>query len=520
MKRLFYIAAALMAFGCTCKAPDVDLESLLSEMSDRSAICQYPALEYRQMQVSSYDRRTVSPDEPGWWANDDGAGYERLDTVAGRLEKVLMDVTGPGAVTRIWMTTREKYGTLRFYFDGASRPQVVVPAYDMKRFPIEVPGCLSMTHTHYVDAMDGVGGNTFFLPMPFAKGCKITFEEPDITVKIPRYYHIGYRSYPEGTKVKTFSLAQARKLMPLAQAQADALAAPATPEGQELFVESELTAGEELALPVEAVKPARIEMLQIRVSGFPEESYGDVMRSLVVKAAFDGVPTVEAPLSDFSGGGFGAPATNGWWLSSDRAGTVVCRFPMPFRHDAEVSLVNNSGKKVSATLTAIAAPCEWDDNTLYFHTSWKQENGIPVSPDYDSDDNLDWNFATISGRGKYVGDLLTLNNHAIDWYGEGDEKIFVDGESFPSHMGTGTEDYFNCSWAPVVPFLTPYGGAPRADSPTSHGYNSFMRTRVLDDIPFAQSFRFDLEMLSWHHGTVDYAATCFWYGDIDSAYIK
>jgi len=517
MKKLFYIATALLAIACTRQAPDVDMAGLLAEMTDRSSAYTFPSIEYRQMQVSSYDRRTVSPDEPGWWANDDGGGYERLDTIAGRLEKVMMDVTGPGAVTRIWMTTKEKFGTMRIYLDGARKPQVVIPAYDMKRFPLEVPGCLSLTHTHYAEAMDGVGGNSFFLPIPFAKGCKITFEEPDITVKIPRYYHIGYRMYPEGTVVKTFSLAEAKKLLPQAQAAAEALANPADAEGTQNSVVDNLAPGKELTLAL-AADDSKIDELQIKVSRFPEDGYGHAMRSLILKASFDGVAMVEAPLSDFCGGGFGAPATEGWWLSSDGAGNVVCRFPMPFRHEAKVVLVNKGGKTVNAVLQAVTSLCDWGDNTLYFHTGWKQEDGIPVSPDYDSDDNLDWNFATIRGRGKYVGDLLTLNNHAIDWYGEGDEKIFVDGETFPSHMGTGTEDYFNCSWAPVVPFLTPYGGAPRADSPTSHGYNTFLRTRVLDDIPFKESFRFDLEMLSWHHGTVDYAATAFWYGDIDATY--
>ncbi len=32
------------------------------------------------------------------------------------------------------------------------------------------------------------------------------------------------------------------------------------------------------------------------------------------------------------------------------------------------------------------------------------------------------------------------------WWGEGDEKFFVDGEMFPSWFGTGSEDYFGFSW--------------------------------------------------------------------------
>ena len=45
-----------------------------------------------------------------------------------------------------------------------------------------------------------------------------------------------------------------------------------------------------------------------------------------------------------------------------------------------------------------------------------------------------------------VGDTLALHNGAAAWWGEGDEKIFVDGETFPSHFGTGSEDYYGYSF--------------------------------------------------------------------------
>lgn len=67
--------------------------------------------------------------------------------------------------------------------------------------------------------------------------------------------------------------------------------------------------------------------------------------------------------------------------------------------------------------------------------------------------------------------------------------------------------------APVVPFYTPFGGAPRADLESSHGYNAFYRTRHLDGIPFNKSFKFDIEMLGWKRGEADYATTIYWYGD-------
>ena len=69
----------------------ITLESLLHEMVSYNAVAQYPAITYKAAQVSSYDRRSVSPDSPNWFANGDGFGYERLDTIDGRVEKVLFD---------------------------------------------------------------------------------------------------------------------------------------------------------------------------------------------------------------------------------------------------------------------------------------------------------------------------------------------------------------------------------------------------------------------------------------------
>lgn len=496
----------LLAVSCANPRYDVTLSSLLDEMISRETLAEYPSIEYRAAQVSSYDRRTVSKNEPGWWANDDGAGYERLDTVSGRIEKVMCELEGPGVVTRIWMTTKEKYGTMRIYLDGAEEAQIIIPAYDMKRFPLNVPAALSLTHTHYVTEMEGVGGNTFFLPIPYQKACKITFEEPDINVKIPRYYHIGYRSYPEGTKVKTFTLKEAERLIGKMNSVSEELFSPKEYKGNE---SAEKKAGLKPNDNLELILPTGSKT----VTELSVET--DNMESLWITASFDGVQTVCAPLAHFAGSGIGAPDTKGWWLtkSGDKA---ICRFFMPYKNSAVIKLSNTGSEDTSVSVSAKVADYVWTANSLYFHASFKSENGIPVSPHYDSDNNLDWNFTTIKGRGVYVGDLLSLNNHAIDWYGEGDEKIYVDDDVFPSFMGTGTEDYYNCSWAPVVPFTTPFGGAPRADEESSHGFNAFLRTRNLDVIPFSRSFVYDLEMLSWHSGTVDYNATAFWYGDIDT----
>lgn len=66
-----------------------------------------------------------------------------------------------------------------------------------------------------------------------------------------------------------------------------------------------------------------------------------------------------------------------------------------------------------------------------FHASWRQQTGLPVYERPDDDANCrEWNFATLTGRGIYKGDVLTLYNHSRAWYGEGDEKIWVDDDVF------------------------------------------------------------------------------------------
>lgn len=143
---------------------------------------------------------------------------------------------------------------------------------------------------------------------------------------------------------------------------------------------------------------------------------------------------------------------------------------------------------------------------MHFHANWRQECDLPVKP------NRDWRYLCATGRGVLVGDTLAVFNSTRAWYGEGDEKIRVDGEAFPSHMGTGLEDYYNASWAPVVLYHTPWASAVRADHSSSVGHNTFTRTRNLDGIPFTRSLDFDMEIIHWRDDArVNFAAATYWY---------
>jgi hypothetical protein len=98
------------------------------------------------------------------------------------------------------------------------------------------------------------------------------------------------------------------------------------------------------------------------------------------------------------------------------------------------------------------------------------------------------------------------------WWGEGDEKIYVDGETFPSHFGTGTEDYYGYAWCTPAFFESPFHFQPRAEGPNNYGNTTNGRVRLLDGIPFTKDFRFDMEVWHWAKTKIDYSVVNFWYG--------
>ena len=410
----------LVCFCASCGSDGerVTLGSLLDEMTSREQVARWPGIPYVSRLESSHDRRSVTPGTPEWFANDDGFGYVRIDSVEGRREKVLFEAEGPGAITRIWLTTQNPAGLLRFYFDGCDRPGWVVPAYDLMQFGLKTLGRgLLQPHTSYEQGVKG--GSTLYLPIPYARGCRITLEEPEWMHGVPHYYQVNYRVYPDGTDVETFSIAAVekyrRRLMRTERMLLDPQAS--VPGGRRTEGEALLAPGDTLTLNLPCGERMAVRTLfDVRCDS---AAYGQAMRGLVFTAEFDGVQTVWAPLSDFSGGGMGAPAVESWFLSSDGAGRIESLWPMPYREGAVLRVCNVSDHPCEVSLAVDVVRSRWDDRTLYFHASWKQERGLRVCKR--AEECYDWNFATIDGRGVYRGDLLTLFNRTRAWYGEGDE---------------------------------------------------------------------------------------------------
>ncbi len=498
----------------------ISLNTLLAEIKDVSAVASWPQPAYTLKQSSSYDRKSISPDKPGWFANGDFNQFIRKEEKKNRTEYVMMDAAGPGAVVRFWLTTQVKPGKLRFYFDNERVASIEIPAYDLLKGDFKLGTALLNPHSSYEP--DGKGGNTLYLPLPYQKHCKITFEFTDsTTINTSHYYQINYRTYEAGTKVKTFRKVDLITYKPAIDKAEKALWNPPTYyKGKEINKHQSIAAINQMTFSLPNGNAA-VRLLTINITTANKDDIAKALKSVILKIDFDGHQTVYCPVGDFSGSGYGGKIIKSWYRDLNENGKIISRWVMPYQKNAAITIINKAWFAVDAEISATVDNWKWDNNSMYFHTTYKYEENIKDAKwEYDvnkiaakdSAAPIEWNFVKIKGRGIYLGNSLAVNNHMDTWYGEGDAKVWVDDDKFPSEFGTGLEDYYNTSWAPVVLYQTPFANAPRADNQSSFGHNTFTRTRNLDGVPFNKSFRYDLEMLSWDGGTIDAAATVYWYG--------
>lgn len=479
---------------------EITLDSLLQEMIDVTAIARWPQPEFTCQQASSYDRAKVAPDKPGWFANNDNTQYLRTETIDGRQEHVMMDAAGPGAMVRFWLTVGGgKAGTLRIYLDGAAAPTLQFPAFDLLSGDLQPGPPLAQPHPGYSDAG---GGNTLYFPIPYAQHCKVTWENKS---EGARYYQINYRTYAPGTPLRTFARPQVEASQALIkQVSAQLLAPPPFAAGQPSALHQEIFGGTQAILKLPP-GPRAVREIELRLPSADPTEIERTLRRTIVEISCDGETTTWCPASDFFGSGVGLNELRSWYRTVRTDGALRCRWTMPYALKAHLALHNLDHKPLLATLQAVTAPWTWDDRSMHFHAAWHFQSDLKTPP------VTDWNYIRIRGRGVYVGDSLALFNPVATWYGEGDEKIWVDGESFPSHLGTGTEDYYGYSYAPQGIIQTPFANQVRVDEPMTQGHNVLTRTRQLDGIPFRQSLQFDMELMSWKPLTLTYAATTYFY---------
>jgi hypothetical protein len=489
----------------------ITLETLLDEMVDYAQDPFLSSPSYVSAQRSSTDPRSIAPDQPFWFANNDGTGYVRMENSS----KVLFDEEGPGVITRIWTAGRIPDKTFNFYFDGETKPRIILVGNNLTTLSWDPQSPLAFAHTYFTTK----GGTNLYYPIPYAKSLKIVANLPDYYGVA---YHIAFRTYEKGTEMESFSAGNAKALKQKAQDICDKLDNPESwSQGTICQTIETLNAGKTLILDLPR-GDAAVRNLKIQVGGFNDASRSELFRKLIVKMTFDKHETVWAPLDMFSGGGIGAYDVDNYYMTSDGKGSCEWRYVMPYRDSAKLEIINITND-MNPTIRVTANVDEdftWHTNSLYFFASFHQQRGLHTNNDYDSNNNTEWTSQEIIGKGIMKGDVLSLYNDKETWYGEGDEKIYIDGQTYPNWFGTGTEDYYNTSFAPVKEFQNAFGGAVRCDSESSFGYNTWLRTRNLDGATFNRSLKFNWELLGWSPASVIYSSVVYWYGTGESEAIE
>ena len=113
---------------------------------------------------------------------------------------------------------------------------------------------------------------------------------------------------------------------------------------------------------------------------------------------------------------------------------------MPFRKHALITVTNEGAKNVRSFYYQIDYT-EGDDlpvETAYFCAQYNQAFPEKLGRDY--------LVADIRGTGHYVGTVMSVRSRSPYWFGEGDARFYIDGDTKPSIQGTGTEDYFLMAW--------------------------------------------------------------------------
>jgi hypothetical protein len=254
-------------------------------------------------------------------------------------------------------------------------------------------------------------------------------------------------------------------------------------------------------------------------------------RNLILRFYWDHeeFPSVEVPLGDFFCNGWCVRSNvNSIPISVNPAGGMNSYWEMPFRRHCRITVENLIPEEVKHFFYQIDYTLtEVPDDYAYFHAQWRRSNPVPYKSVHTVLDGVE-------GKGQYVGTYMAWGAHNSGWWGEGEIKFYVDGDTeFPTICGTGTEDYFGGAWAFENPdrageygkYSTPYLGMPQVIEPTGFTKNQqrfgLYRWHVPDPIRFAQDLRITIQALGWR-GTIagkqrylplqdDIASTAIWY---------
>jgi hypothetical protein len=242
-------------------------------------------------------------------------------------------------------------------------------------------------------------------------------------------------------------------------------------------------------------------------------------------------PSIECPVGDFFGMGWNVYAPlNSLAVTVNPGSAFNCYWVMPFRKKCKITIENINPDalpmtvyyQIDYTLTEVPS------DAAYLHAQFRRSNPNMTSI-YTILDG-------IKGKGQFVGVYMAWGVTNNNWWGEGEIKFFLDGDSqFPSICGTGTEDYFCGSYdfdtrkknpagveeTVYTEFCTPYAGLHQVVRGDGH-YNvmqrfGLYRWHIVDPVRFEKDLKITIQDLGWREGRrylpqkSDISSVGFWY---------
>jgi len=509
IRYLFLIALLCVGLlSCTDKSSvdeAITTEDLFEEMIDMTGLTYFPDPFYRTIQFSSFDHRSSLPGGPDWFANSDGFGGEPIPNFVevirepgkdGIGEYLMADVQGPGAIVRLW--TAAINGKVKLYVDDQTDPLYDGPAQDFFQKTYDL-----FPEIEHVDR-EKLGRTVYqrdasYAPIPFASRMRLVWEGNPEEI---HFYQIGVRLYPEDVEVQTFSPQDLVTYQDAITGVINALddpdenLRPVSEESAVAFAETIQPGEEKEVLSIDGAKA--LEQLAVRLEA---EDVDKALRQTLIHIVCDDHPwgQVQSPVGDLFGAAPGINPYRSLPFTVRPDGTMICRFVMPFEKNIKIKFYNGGDQAVAVEGTAYPMAYRWDEErSMYFRARWRVDHNLIAS----NRAVQDLPFIIMQGKGRYVGTASYLLNPSDiptpygSWWGEGDEKIFIDEDPVPSVFGTGSEDYYNYSWSSPDIFYFPYCGQPRNDGPGNRGFVTNFRWHILDSLPFKNHLGFYMELYS------------------------
>jgi len=484
--------------------------TLFEEMIDMAKLAQFPEPAFRTVQYSSFDRRSNLPGGPDWFANSDGFGKEPIPNFEKVLkepdekgigEYLIADVKGPGAIVRLWSAAIS--GEILQFIDDRSDPLFDGKAIDFFHNVYDsFPEVKSLNMEHLKKAV--YQRDASYAPIPFAKRMRLVWRGD---LKTIHFYQVQVRLYEPGTKIVSFSPQDLSTYRDIIDRVTTVLSDP--DENLKTRSENPAIPFEFLLNPSEEKEilsldgPGALEILTIQLRA---RNMDKALRQTLLNIICDEYPLgqVQAPLGDFFGAAPGINPYQSLPFTVRPDGTMTCRYVMPFKKSLKIRVENLGEQPVEIKGSALCMAFTWDDErSMHFRARWRVNHNVIAS----NTAVQDLPFLLAHGKGLYVGTtsyLLNPNNVPTpygNWWGEGDEKVFIDDDEIPSTFGTGSEDYYNYSWSSPDIFYFPYCGQPRNDGPGNRGFVTNFRWHILDPLPFQNSIRFFMELKSHERTT-------------------